>query len=102
MSTKRVIPKFGSEVEAAKWFDGNVELIEQMFEEAAAKGKLKRLRLADRPAELKPGPSKNVMIRLPIAEIDRARQLAARKGLRYQTYIKMLLYEAMNRDEAQA
>jgi hypothetical protein len=38
--------------------------------------------------------SKNITIRIPVADIERARKLSARKGLRYQTLIKM---RCMNR-----
>ena len=32
-------------------------------------------------------------------DIKRARSLAAKKGLRYQTYLKMLLHEALKHEE---
>jgi predicted DNA binding CopG/RHH family protein len=99
MAKKARLPKFQSEAEAAKWFDAHKESVADWFEEAAAKGELKRM--SERFPDRKPA-AKNVLIRLQLSEIDRARRLAARKGLRYQTYIKMLLHEAMNRDEAQA
>jgi predicted DNA binding CopG/RHH family protein len=43
--------------------------------------------------------SKNITIRIPLADLERARQLSARKGLAYQTFIKMLLHEALDREE---
>ena len=39
-----------------------------------------------------------VTIRLATEDIDTARGLAARKGIGYQTYIKMLLREALERE----
>ena len=44
-------------------------------------------------------PSKKVMLRIPTDDLDRARRLAAAKGLGYQTYIKVLLREGLNREE---
>src|SRR5207244_393285 len=39
-------------------------------------------------------------IRLATEDIDRARGLAAQKGIGYQTYIKILLREALQREAA--
>jgi predicted DNA binding CopG/RHH family protein len=36
---------------------------------------------------------------MPLADLERARTLSARKGLAYQTYMKMLLHEALDREE---
>jgi predicted DNA binding CopG/RHH family protein len=44
--------------------------------------------------------SRQVTIRLSNNEIVRAKQQAEAKGLRYQTYIKMLLHEALARNSA--
>jgi hypothetical protein len=41
------------------------------------------------------GGSRQVTIRLDRGDIVRAEQQAAAKGLKYQTYIKMLLHEAL-------
>ena len=41
----------------------------------------------------------NPPIRIPQQELTRARTLAAKRGLRYQTYLKMLLHEALDADE---
>ncbi len=43
--------------------------------------------------------SRQVTIRLSNNEIARAKQQAEAKGLRYQTYIKMLLHEALGRNQ---
>ncbi len=41
------------------------------------------------------GGSRPVTIRLDVHDIERAEQQATAKGLKYQTYIKMLLHEAL-------
>ena len=41
------------------------------------------------------GGSRPVTIRLDVNDIERAEQQAKVKGLKYQTYIKMLLHEAL-------
>ena len=43
--------------------------------------------------------STNITIRMPVFELERARRQAEQKGLRYQTYIKMLLHDALERAE---
>jgi hypothetical protein len=40
-----------------------------------------------------------VSIRIPASDLAKARDVAERKGLPYQTYIKMLLHEALARAE---
>jgi hypothetical protein len=42
--------------------------------------------------------SRNITIRLRLDDLERARALAERKGIGYQTYMKMLLHEALERE----
>ncbi|MEI8390187.1 MAG: CopG family antitoxin [bacterium] len=44
--------------------------------------------------------SKPVTLRLSISEIERCKKIAAKKGLPYQTYIKSVLKQALDKDEA--
>jgi predicted DNA binding CopG/RHH family protein len=39
---------------------------------------------------------------MPVVEIERARTLADKKGIGYQTYMKMLLREALDRETRKA
>jgi predicted DNA binding CopG/RHH family protein len=39
-----------------------------------------------------------VTIRMPIADIETAREIAEKRGLPYQTYIKGLLHQALERE----
>jgi predicted DNA binding CopG/RHH family protein len=43
--------------------------------------------------------ARNITIRLPLDDLEKARRLAERRGLRYQTYVKMLLHQALEADE---
>jgi len=36
---------------------------------------------------------------MPLADLERARQLSSKNGLGYQTYVKMLLHGALDREE---
>lgn len=94
------VPKFATETEEAKWWDEHRGLVEgelsrAMREGTAQKGVAQRLTKQWRA-------SKNITIRMPVDDVERARRLADRKGLGYQTYMKMLLHEALNREESDA
>jgi hypothetical protein len=43
--------------------------------------------------------ARNITIRVTKQDLARARNLAAKRGLRYQTYLKMLLLEALDNEE---
>ena len=79
------IPRFRSEAEEAAWWDAHPEVITKAFEHAYGK----------------PGSraSRPVTIRLPVEDVARAKRMASRKGLGYQTLVKTLLHEALNREE---
>ena len=42
--------------------------------------------------------ARQITIRVDVDELDRAKEQAKAKGLKYQTYIKMLLHEALGRN----
>ncbi len=43
--------------------------------------------------------SQSITLRIPVKDVEAVRALAARKGLPYQTCIKMLLHEALQREQ---
>jgi predicted DNA binding CopG/RHH family protein len=94
-------PRFKTEEEEAEWWAKNQELIADRFEEARAGGKLGKGTVA-RLARERAGASPTITIRLPESDLARARALADEKGLRYQTYLKMLLHQALNSEERKA
>jgi predicted DNA binding CopG/RHH family protein len=81
------IPKFRTEAEEAEWWDKHPEVATEIMERALKAGKARRA-----------VPLKTVTMRLPVPDIKAARDLAQRKGLPYQTYIKMLLHEALEKE----
>ena len=85
------IPKFKSEKQEAEWWDAHPEVITQLFLKAKKEGKIKRLPKVR-------GATKSVTIRMPIADIEAAQELAEKRGLPYQTYIKGLLHQALARE----
>lgn|SRR5690242_6908607 len=96
-------PPFKTEAEEAEWWAKNQELIANRFEQAKAAGKLGKgtvARVARKRAS--EGASPTITIRLAEDDLTRARAFAAEKGLRYQTYLKMLLHQALNSEEQRA
>jgi predicted DNA binding CopG/RHH family protein len=91
-------PRFKTEADEAQWWAENQQLIADHFEQANAAGKLAKGTVA-RIARERAGASPTITIRLPESDLARARNLAAQKGLRYQTYLKMLLHEALASEE---
>ncbi|OFW33908.1 MAG: hypothetical protein A3J28_18595 [Acidobacteria bacterium RIFCSPLOWO2_12_FULL_60_22] len=90
------VPRFATEAAEAKWWDDHMDVVEANLVEgiktgAAQRGGPRRV-IQERRA------SKNITIRVATADIERARALAAKKGIGYQTFIKMLLKEALDRE----
>jgi len=98
--TKKQQP-FKTETEEASWWAKNQTLIADRFERAKAAGKLGKGTVARvaRERTSQAGASPTITIRLAEDDLARARTLAAEKGLRYQTYLKMLLHQALNSEE---
>ena len=61
------------------------------FLEAKKEGRLERLPRI-------PGATKSVTTRLPISDLETAQEIAERRGLPYQTFIKGLLHQALERE----
>ncbi|MGD0976080.1 MAG: CopG family antitoxin [Candidatus Korobacteraceae bacterium] len=93
MSEDLKIPDFKNETEEAQWWDSHQNDIASAFEQAAAKGTLGHGTVKRKEA------TPSTSIRLDQEDISRARVLADRKGLRYQTYLKMLIREALIAEE---
>ena len=91
------VPKFSNEAEEAAWWDSHPELIMKAFERAYGKKAVQRV-LGEERKPKRP-PMKIVTMRLPVEDLARAKRMASRKGLGYQTLVKTLLHEALNREE---
>ena len=99
MNKKKLeIPKFKSESEEADWWASRTgrDYVKRKSVEAQSKGhKAKGSSLV---AKINQKSSVQIAIRLPEADIARARKLAERKGLGYQTLLKMLVHEGLARE----
>ena len=83
------IPKFHDEAEEAEWWDAHPDVATEIMQSAIKSGKAKRS-----------APLRAVTMRLPIPDIESAQDLAQQKGLPYQTYLKMLLHEALKKERS--
>jgi predicted DNA binding CopG/RHH family protein len=90
---KLVVPKFETEAEEAKWWFDNQEALDRDFAQAGAEGLLGHGTVARRMG------IPTTTIRLDPVDIAIAREQASKRGLRYQTYLKMLLHEALQRNQ---
>jgi predicted DNA binding CopG/RHH family protein len=81
------IPKFRTEAHEAEWWDSHPEVAAEIMRRAIKAGNARRA-----------VPLKTVTMRLPVPDIQAAQDLAERKGLPYQTYMKMLLHEALEKE----
>src|SRR5690242_13655241 len=97
-------PVFKTEAQEAEWWAKNQSLIADRFEQAKAARKLGHGTVARVARERagQSGASPTITIRLAEDDLTRARTLAAEKGLRYQTYLKMLLHQALKSEEKRA
>ncbi|HEY5056653.1 MAG TPA: hypothetical protein VII58_10870 [Acidobacteriaceae bacterium] len=86
---KRVLPDFKSEAEEAKWWFDHQDELDKDFEQAAKEGRLGRGTAA------RLGGIPTTTIRLDPGDIALAREQASTRGLKYQTYLKMLVHEAL-------
>jgi len=87
------VPEFKTERDEAGWWVENQGQLTEQFERAAAEGKLGRGTVARR------GNTPTTTIRLDPEDIAKARLHAGRKGLKYQTYLKMLIHQALHQEE---
>jgi predicted DNA binding CopG/RHH family protein len=98
MKTKPTnIPKFKSESEEADWWASNAgrEYVKQ--QSAAARSNNVRIEGSALLTSFKK-KSVQIAIRLPEADLARARKIADKKGMGYQTFLKMLVHEGLARE----
>lgn len=98
MAEKLKIPSFASEAEEAQWWYAHRDKVTEAFERAAASGELKSGSAARLARERASGTTPTT-IRLDPEDVSRAHTLASKHGVRYQTYLKMLLHEALAAEE---
>jgi hypothetical protein len=97
-----VMPKFVNEAQEADWWASREgrEFVKQKAAETGKKGGAPRgSRLV---GQLNKVASVQIALRLPEPDVAKARELATRKGIGYQTLLKMLVHEGLRREARRA
>jgi hypothetical protein len=92
------VPKFANEGEEADWWASRQgrEFVKQKSAALLKKGSApKGSRLV---GQLNRTPTVQIALRLPEPDITKAREIASRKGVGYQTLLKMLVHEGLGRE----
>ena len=99
MNRKKIeVPKFKNESHEADWWASKPgrDFVKQRSVSAKSKGiETKGSRLV---AKLNKKRSVQIAIRLPEQDLEHARQIAERKGVGYQTLLRMLVHEGLSRE----
>ena len=92
------MPKFLNEGDEADWWASRQgrEFVKQKSAESLKKGSgQKGSRLV---GQLNRTASVQIALRLPEPDVTKAREIATRKGIGYQTLLKMLVHEGLRRE----
>lgn len=92
------IPKFGNESDEADWWASRAGKAYVKEKSAAAQSAGSKVRGSSLLAKMNRKSSVQIAIRLPQTDLAQARKLAERKGLGYQTLLKMLVHEGLARE----
>lgn len=87
------IPTFASEKEEAVWWDRHPGKISELLRRGREEGKI-TLGGVSAPAATKP-----ITLRLEATDIERAKLAARRRGLRYQTYLRMIIHQSLRHED---
>jgi len=96
------IPKFANETEEADWWasrQGRQFVKENAVAPANAGAAPRGSRLV---GQMNRTSSVQIALRLPEPDVAKARELATRKGIGYQTLLKMLVHEGLRREARRA
>ena len=99
MSIKKLeMPKFSTEDEEADWWASPAGRAYVKQKTAAARLKGTKAAGSSLVAKLNKKTSVQIAIRVPQADIKRAREIAGRKGIGYQTLLKIFVHEGLQRE----
>ncbi|MBL8295672.1 MAG: hypothetical protein JNN08_27750 [Bryobacterales bacterium] len=104
MMKKKAIamPKFVNEAQEADWWASQEgrEFVKQKAAGAVKKGSAPKG--SSLVGQFNKVASVQIALRLPEPDVAKARELAARKGIGYQTLLKMLVHEGLRREARRA
>jgi hypothetical protein len=108
---KRRVPRFESEADEARWWAEHQDNLEDYLDgeprrvpDLAAKLDLPPKEIAAdqaRQAAVRFG-TKAISLKMPVADLEQARRIADRKGLPYQSLLKSLIHEGLQRLDREA
>ncbi len=96
--TKTGMPKFKNESEEADWWASPAGRNYVKHKSKAAQARGLQPAGSSLAAALNRKKSTQIAIRLAQADIEEARKIADRKGIGYQTLLKMLVHEGLQRE----
>ena len=94
------MPRFKTESEEADWWASKAGRAYVKQKSGVAQSKGTAARGSRLVAMLNKKSSVQIAIRLPEAYLAQARKIAGRKGIGYQTLLKMLVHEGLAREAA--
>jgi hypothetical protein len=97
MEKTRELPEFTSEQEEAEWWDAHAEETDGLMAEAIANGTAVNLHEFLRQEGLLVD-TESATVEVLRADAERARGLAAKKGMSYEAYLASLLREGIARE----
>ena len=92
------MPRFKTEDEEADWWASPAGRAYVKQKSAAARAKGTKTAGSSLVAKLNKKTSVQIALRLPEANIKQAREIAGRKGIGYQTLLKMFVHEGLQRE----
>ena len=92
------MPKFSNENEEADWWASPSGRAYAKQKSAETQSKKHRAGVSSLVALLNKKSSVQIAIRLPEADLAQARKIAERKGIGYQTLLKMFVREGLERE----
>ena len=92
------MPKFRNESEEANWWASPLGRAYVRQKSAASHSTGTKIKGSSLVSTLNKQRSVQIAIRLPASDLAQAREIAERKGIGYQTLLKMLLREGLVRE----
>jgi hypothetical protein len=96
------VPKFNSEEEEANWWHAHADEHDLLMAEAIKRGETTTLPEVLRRNREKLRGAASEPVQLDPGDVSRAQSIAAKKGVPFQTYVKNLVHEALDREERKA
>jgi hypothetical protein len=93
-------PAFANEDEEASWWASPQG--RQFVKQKSAEPQKKPSKGSRLVSQLNRCASVQIALRLPGPDVEKARELATRKGIGYQTLLKMLVHEGLRREARRA